>query len=719
MTLSERMQAWLAGLSRRGDLVIVTLLLAAVLMMLIPLPTFLIDILITINISISVLILLTAFYVPTPLAFSSLPSVLLIATLFRLAITISTTRLILLQADAGEIITAFGSFVVGGSVAVGLVVFLIITVAQFIVVARGAERVAEVAARFTLDALPGKQMSIDADLRNGVIDQPTARQLRRDLERESQLFGAMDGAMKFVKGDVIAGIVIILVNLIGGFTVGIVQHGMSFARAASTYSLLTVGDGLVAQIPALLVAVAAGTMVTRVGSAEGTGDLGRQITGQLLADARALGLAAIIMVGLAVVPGFPAVVFLGLGAAFGAGAYATYRRNAGKEAAMATQSAEQPEETAPALQLAQIFKAEQPSSFRVHVRLGPQLASQLPDGDCRRLIEEVRREIFGDLGVEVPAIALQTDKALPGRSLRVDIEGAPVFQAEIPSGRLLVEAEEAHLDLLDLSYERVAANAGRRRAYWVDERRVDALRQAEVSWSSASDVMAAWVAAALRRHCGHFIGIQETQRLLSGMEEDYADLVRQAQDVVPLHRSADILRRLVSENVPIHNLRLILEALVEWGQREQDGAQLTERVRFALRRQISFRAADRNNIIAAFVLQRSGEDILRASLQAASGSAFDARSQSQAQALVAEIEKAMLQTGAGIAPIALTAADIRQPLRSLLADNAIDLSVLSFAELVPEFHVQPLVMIEGRAERRGAGASITAPQREADRVAAG
>ncbi|TJX04207.1 MAG: FHIPEP family type III secretion protein, partial [Mesorhizobium sp.] len=326
MTISERLLHFLAKLSRRSDLVIAILMLVAVVMMLIPLPTFLVDILITANIAVSVLILLASFYVSHPLQFSSLPSVILIATLFRLAITITTTRLILLQADAGEIVSAFGSFVVGGSIAVGLVIFLIITVAQFIVVARGAERVAEVAARFTLDALPGKQMSIDAELRNGDIDQAEARRLRQQLERESQLFGAMDGAMKFVKGDVIAGIVIILVNLIGGFAIGTMQHDMSLSDAAVTYSLLTVGDGLVAQIPALLVAVAAGTMVTRVGSSDGTSDLGKQITSQLLRDSRALALAAVIMVGLAVVPGFPSLVFLILGACFGAGAYAINRR---------------------------------------------------------------------------------------------------------------------------------------------------------------------------------------------------------------------------------------------------------------------------------------------------------------------------------------------------------------------------------------------------------
>jgi type III secretion protein V len=320
MAMSDKLARILAFISRRGDLVVGILVLVAVVMMIIPLPTALVDVLITSNIAASVLILLTALYITRPIEFSSLPSVILVATLFRLAITITTARLVLLQADAGEIVNAFGSFVIGSNIAVGLVMFLIITVAQFVVITKGSERVAEVAARFSLDALPGKQMSIDSDLRNGDINQAEARRLRRALERESHLYGAMDGAAKFVKGDAIASLIVVLVNLLGGLAVGTLQHGMSLMAATETYSRLTVGDGLVAQIPALLVSVAAGTVVTRVGSDERS-DLGTDIVSQLVNNARALGLAAGVMLGLAFIPGFPPSGFLLLAALFVAAAY--------------------------------------------------------------------------------------------------------------------------------------------------------------------------------------------------------------------------------------------------------------------------------------------------------------------------------------------------------------------------------------------------------------
>ncbi|RWC62423.1 MAG: EscV/YscV/HrcV family type III secretion system export apparatus protein [Mesorhizobium sp.] len=700
MTMSERLLQFLARLSRRSDLVIALLLLVAVVMMLIPLPTFLVDILITANIAISVLILLASFYVSHPLQFSSLPSVILIATLFRLAITITTTRLILLQADAGEIITAFGTFVVGGSIAVGLVIFLIITVAQFIVVARGAERVAEVAARFTLDALPGKQMSIDAELRNGDIDQVEARRLRQQLERESQLFGAMDGAMKFVKGDVIAGIVIILVNLVGGFAVGTLQHDMSLGDAAATYSLLTVGDGLVAQIPALLVAVAAGTMVTRVGSADGTGDLGQQITSQLLRDSRALALAAVIMVGLAMVPGFPFIVFLMLGTCFAAGAYAVNRRTA--QESETKDIGQLPEQSGNSASLSAIPTGTLPPSYRVVVRFGIELGRSIPEPEFATLADGVRRELFGDLGVDVPAIGTQVDEMLSPRSIRIDLEGAPILDAEIPADRVLVEADATHLDLLEVTYEKGPSVAGQRKFVWVDDSDISVLKEAGFAFSTPAETAATWTGNSLRLYAGHFVGIQETRRLLSDMEPDYAELVRQAQETVPLQKIAEVLRRLVGENVPIRNLRLILEALIEWGQREQDVVLLTEYVRTSLKRQISFRSAGRNNIIAAYVLQRSAEDILRNAVQSTSTGTFLNLSDDDAQALVTEIERALGQDATDAAPVVLAAMDVRRHMRSLLMHNGIELPVLSFQELAQEFNVQPLATIAGRSGTAGA-----------------
>jgi type III secretion protein V len=713
--MPDRILPFLAKASRRADLVIAILMLVAVTMMLIPLPTELVDILITTNIAISVLVLLAALYVSHPLDFSSLPSVILVATLFRLAITITTTRLILLQADAGQIITAFGTFVVGGSIAVGLVVFLIITIAQFVVIAKGAERVAEVAARFTLDALPGKQMSIDAELRNGDIDKAEARRLRQRLERESQLFGAMDGAMKFVKGDVIAGIVIILVNLIGGFAVGTLQHGMSLGEAAATYSLLTVGDGLVAQIPALLVAVASGTMITRVAGSDGEGDLGGQIASQLLRDSRTLALASIILVGLSLVPGFPTVVFLILGAILGAGAYAIHRNAAGGDAGERRAGARpdgQEDGRVPASPAAAAGGERDGAmpTARIVVRYGK--GTSLDRAGLVEHAEGIRRRMHEDLGVELPRIGVFEDGALPAQHIRVDIEEAPVLEAELPAGRVKVEGDAANLDLIGIAYEERTAGS-RQKAIWVDAGDAPALAEAGLRFLGPAETVGEWTGEALKLYAGHFIGIQETRGLLSEAEQDYGELVKEAQEAVPLQKIAEVLRRLVAENVPIRNLRIILEALVEWGGREPDPARLAEHARAALKRQISFRAADRNRIIAAYVMQPSAEDVLESGLQETPTGAFLDLPDDQAQSILGQIGDALAGTSSGAAPVVLAKSEIRRHLRAFLVQNGIELPVLAYQELAPEFNVQPLATItsmQGQAAVRPALAPARAEE---------
>src|SRR5215469_14605857 len=450
MIMSDLSARLLAFVSRRTDLVVGMLVLVAVVMMIIPLPTPLVDVLITANIAGSMLILLTALYVTRPIEFSSMPSVILVATLFRLAITITTARLVLLQADAGEIVNAFGSFVIGGNIAVGLVMFLIITVAQFLVITKGSERVAEVAARFTLDALPGKQISIDSDLRNGDINQAEARRLRRGLERESHLYGAMDGAAKFVKGDAIVSLVVVLVNLLGGLAVGTLQHGMSLVAATETYSRLTVGDGLVAQIPALLVSVAAGTLVTRVASEE-QGDLGTDIVRQLVNNAKVLGLAGAVMIGLAFIPGFPAPAFLVLAACFVAGAYWVHRHRApagDRGAALgANGRAAEPKKVGSSDKPAEVGKVAgaEPQRLRPRARVitwvGRALADAVLAPSFENATARVRQQLLGDLGVVVPPVQLCIDEGSEAQCFHIDLEGVPVAEGEIPADCLLVESD--------------------------------------------------------------------------------------------------------------------------------------------------------------------------------------------------------------------------------------------------------------------------------------
>jgi type III secretion protein V len=723
MTMFDRLTRFLALISGRGDLVIGILVLVSVLMMILPLPTPVVDVLITSNIAASVLILLTAIYVVRPIEFSSLPSIILIATLFRLSITITTSRLVLLQADAGDIINAFGSFVIGGNLAVGLVIFLIITIAQFVVITKGSERVAEVAARFSLDALPGKQMSIDSDLRSGDITQPEARFLRRTLERESHLYGAMDGAAKFVKGDAIASVVVILVNLLGGFAVGMLQHGMSLASAAETYSLLTVGDGLVAQIPALLVSVAAGTVVTRVGS-EDRRDLGADIVAQLINNPRVLGLAAAIVFGLALIPGFPAPAFLVAGAGFAAAAFWVHGRasaNVKSTDGRPVQIADSRPPVVPASP-GEIGKQGTgnvetlPPRARVIVFVGRELLGALPTAGFSNCAERVREQLLGELGVMVPPVQLCVDDAIEPHCFHIDLEGVAVAEAEIPADSLLVEGDAVYLDLHSIPHWGDSKLAGQQPAFWVDRSHEAALSDAGVRFRLPLDVLAKCLEQTLKSYAAHFVGTMETRALLARMEPEYAELVKEAQGVAPLPKMAEILRRLAEEGVPIRNLRLILEALIEWGPREPDAVLLLEYVRVALRRQICARWADRNRVIAAYVLARSVEELVRSAVHPTTAGPFLSVSEEALRPAIESLRHLTMAQAADAKAVVLTSMDVRRHVRTLLTRNEIELPVLSFQEVAPEFSVQPLATISGQPAS-DSGSEIAGPQLAFEAVA--
>ncbi|MEJ5021486.1 type III secretion system export apparatus subunit SctV [Ochrobactrum vermis] len=698
--MMNRITRFLARARNTSDIVIAVLVLVAVSMMVIPLPTWAVDGLITLNIAFSVLILLSSLYATTPLQFSALPSAILIATLFRLAITITTTRLILLQADAGEIVTAFGNFVVGGSIAVGLIIFFIITIAQFVVIAKGAERVAEVAARFTLDALPGKQMSIDAELRNGDINQAQARAMRQTLEQESQFFGAMDGAMKFVKGDVLAGMVFIFVNLIGGLAVGVLQHEMGFAEAGMTYSLLSVGDGLVAQIPALLVAVAAGTMVTRVASSENGSDLGRQITSQLLRNSRSLIMASLIMFVLAIVPGFPMPVFIMLGLILGVAGYAMQRNQA-----------DEVKKAAEPVQLRQVSNdGDSEEHLPVYdsplvIRIGTELATDMPADLLQASQNEARGLLSSELGIDVPPVPRLVDRKLKPRQLRIDLDDVPVLEMEIPPGCVLVEEDPAHLELAGIAGDALIKIQGQRQMFLVVGDHQALLTAADIPFRPLGNSVGPLLGFVFRMYSQHFIGIQETNHLLQDLSKTSSELVTQARETMPTTKVLEVLRMLVAEGVTIRNLRVILEALIEAGNEETRA--LNEKVRMALKRQISFGAADDNHVIAAFILERSAEHDVRNALRHADTGAVLDLSDDALRSVAQQIKQLNARSTAETAPVVITAADIRPHLRALLIHHGIDISVLSYQELAFEFNVQPLGTVSGSSSGNGAQGRLT------------
>jgi type III secretion protein V len=676
----------------RSDVVIAAFMLLAVAMMIMPLPTWLVDLLIGINIAFSMLILVVAFYLTRAVDFSALPPVILLSTLFRLALSITTTRLILLEGDAGEIVQAFGEFVIAGEVLIGLVVFLIITVAQFLVITKGSERVAEVAARFTLDAMPGKQMSIDNDLRNGDIDQQEARARRSRLERESQLYGAMDGAMKFVKGDAIAGLVILFVNLFGGWMIGMVKRGMPFDEALHTYSLLTVGDGLIAQIPALLIAVAAGTVVTRVAS-EDERDLGTEIVGQLGANSRALGLTAVILGGLALVPGFPAPVFLTLSAILGAFAYRLARREQAVQRAVADPVLDSPIATPPAdPQMGPALVESDDQNCRVTLWLGSALERDLALDAVRIQAGEARQQVMDELGIELPRVGVRCDPTAAQGRIGVDIDGVPVAEASVAPGCLQVLDDTVTLSLVGFEPQNLPPLIGRRETLWVERGARTALNEAGVACRGLDEALSAYLAHTLRRYAAEFLGIQETRQLLSRMEAEYPELVKEAQRVVSLQRTSEVFRRLLDEGIALRNLRAVLEALVEWGGRDLEIHVLSEHVRAALSRQICHRYADGNRVIAAFTLTRPLEEAIRQALRR--GDRTQALPEALSRGVLSQLQGLYDGVSGNLEPVLMTSPDLRRYLRQLVVRQGLDVAVLSFQDLTREFSVQPLAPVE-------------------------
>jgi len=698
LPLGARLQRVVQVITSRNDLVLAFFLVAVIFMMILPLPTWLVDALIGINMTISAILLMVAMYLPSPLAFSSFPSVLLVTTLFRLGISIATTRLILLQGDAGHIIFTFGNFVVGGNLVVGLVVFLILTIVQFVVITKGAERVAEVAARFSLDAMPGKQMSIDGDMRAGTIDMEEAKRRRGIVEKESQLYGAMDGAMKFVKGDAIAGLIIVAVNLLGGIVIGTMQRGMTAADAAKTYSVLTIGDGLIAQIPALFIAICAGMIVTRVQSGDGPSNVGKDIGQQVMAQPRALMIAAAVALGMGLIPGMPLPVFLTLAVVIGTIGFVIMR---GTRRVVDEKTGEVTEVPAmqPAGEKPKKKATDGSEEFAPTVPLLMDVAAGLQQAfDAEVLNEEllkIRRALYFDLGVPFPGIQLRFNEGLPPESYNILLSEVPVSQGRLRPGYLLVRESTANLAALQIAYEEDRKFLPHIPTLWVDGALREPLSRAGIPFMDPSQVLTYHLAFVLKKYSADFIGIQETRFLLSAMEGRFPDLVKESTRVLPIQKIAEILQRLVSEDISVRNLRAILESLIEWGQKEKDSVLLTEYVRSTLKRHISYKYSSGQNILPAYLLAPSIEDTVRGAVRQTSAGSYLSLDPAVSKRLVESIKKTVGDIGGNAQrPVLLTSMDIRRYMRKMIEQDLYDLPVLSYQELTQEINIQPLARID-------------------------
>ncbi|CAK0749603.1 Low calcium response locus protein D [Gammaproteobacteria bacterium] len=689
-----RLQSLLLAVTRRSDLMLAALLVAVIFMMILPLPLLVVDTLIAMNLGLSAVLLMVAIYLPSPLSLSSFPSLLLITTLFRLSLSISTSRLILIQADAGQIIFTFGNFVIAGNLIVGMVIFMIITIVQFIVITKGTERVAEVGARFTLDAMPGKQMSIDSDMRAGLIDIDEARRRRNVLEKESQLYGSMDGAMKFVKGDAIASLIIVFVNILGGVSIGVLQRGMEAGAALQIYSILTVGDGLISQIPALFISVTAGIIVTRVTQNENS-NLGEEIGAQLLGQPRAILIAAVIMVGFALIPGFPSPVFLALGALAGLVGFTLTRKPSAEEP---TDAASILTAAAPAGQKPSTRKLTDQEEFAPTVPLILDLAAglqpHLPLVSLNDELIQVRRALFYDLGVPFPGIHLRFNESLPAESYRILLNEVPVSQGRVRPDWLLVREGGERLAMLDIASEHDKPFLPRIETLWVSMAQKSTLDKIEIPYFEPVRILTFHLSHTLKRYADEFVGIQETRYLLDQMEARMPELVKEVQRVLPVPKIAEILQRLVSEEISIRNLRSILGSLLEWGQKEKDPILLTEYVRGSLKRYITYKHSAGQNILPAYIFEPSVEETVRSGIRQTSAGSYLALDPKVSRKIVDNVKRA-----AGDfyrrpqRPALITSMDIRRYLRKMIEADLPELPVLSYQELSAEVTVQPIARV--------------------------
>ncbi len=701
------------NLLKGSNFALALLLVAIIGMMIVPLPPSVLNILIAMNLTVGVILITVAIYIPGAISLSVFPSLLLITTLFRLGINISTTRAILRFADAGDIIEAFGNFVVGGDYVVGFVIFLIITIVQFLVITKGAERVAEVAARFTLDAMPGKQMSIDADMRAGILDADQARQKRMAIQKESQLYGAMDGAMKFVKGDAIAGIVITLINIIGGLIIGVMMRDMTLSQSAQVFSLLSIGDGLVSQIPALLISICSGIVITRVTSEEKDANLGKEIGGQILAQPVALMITAGVLVLMSFIPGFPRFTFLIISLLVGIIGYTVWSTSAGKKRRRRKAAApgEEVESTT-------IAPATTPTAIPGHqaitgggvdkyqltlpaiLETGSMLSSQIEQAErglsfIDEMIPKMRQALYADLGVRFPGVHVRTHSTmLATDEYAILLNEVPVVRGKILSGHLLTNESEENLRRYNLPFTSYKNSLGMP-SLWVEAKHEPLLQRAGIKYWDPLKVVILHLSYFYRYYANEFLGIQEVKGMIEFMEKSFPDLVKEVTRLIPLQKLTDIFKRLIQEQVSVKDLRTIMESLAEWAQTEKDTVLLTEYIRSSMKRYISFKYSQGQSVLSVYILDPEIEDMVRGAIKQTSAGSYLALDPDAVQLILQGIRNTVATPPPGAqSPVMLTAIDVRRFVRKLIEMEFPDISVVSYQEIIPEIRIQPLGRIQ-------------------------
>ena len=687
----------LKSLGRRG-LGAPVIMLAALAMLMLPLPPFLLDMLFSFNIALSLVILLAVIYVMRPLEFAAFPTVVLMATLLRLALNIASTRVVLLHGHdgpgaAGKVIEAFGEFVIGGNFAVGLVVFAILTIINFVVVTKGATRVSEVTARFTLDAMPGKQMAIDADLNAGLLNQEQARDRRQEVREEADFYGSMDGASKFVRGDATAGILILIINIVGGFFVGIFQHGLSAGEAAKTYTLLTIGDGLVAQVPSLMLSIATAVIVTRVSKST---DMGKQLLGQLFGQPRALAVAGVVLGVMGLIPGMPNIAFLLLGGTCGGAAWLMIKRDREAVERVAKAAAEVPPPATPTERLElgwEDVASVDPLGLEVGYRLIP-LVDTHQGGELMGRIKSVRRKLSQELGFLVPPVHIRDNLDLGPNTYRISLMGVPMGESEVHNDRLLaINPGRVQEGLQGIATRDPAFGL---EALWIEPGQRETAQSLGYTVVDPATVVATHLSHILQSHAHELLGHQDVQQLLDRLAQTTPKLV---EDLVPKRLSlgvvVKVMQNLLAERVPIRNMRSIVESLAEHAGQSQDPGALSAAVRVALGRQIVQEISGLGTEIPVITLAPELEQILLGSLAngGVAGAAVEPGLADRLQQGVADA--ARTQEMSGEPAVLLVAPQLRPWLARFTRHVAQNLHVLAYNE-VPDNRRVRLVQALGR-----------------------
>ncbi len=679
--------------SRSSDVLMATAVVGILVFMVIPLPTIMLDLLLAFNITFALVILLVGMYILRPLELSAFPSILLLATLFRLSLNVASTRIILLNGHeghlaAGKVIQAFGAFVVGGNYVVGIIVFFILVIINFLVITKGAGRIAEVAARFTLDAMPGKQMSIDADLNAGIIDEAEAKRRREMIAREAEYYGAMDGANKFVRGDAIAGIIITLINIFGGLAIGVLQNEMSFSGAAQNYTLLTVGDGLVTQIPALVISTAAGIVVSRAGSES---SLGKEITSQVLVQHRAIGIAAGVIFGFGLVPGLPTLPFIVLSLMAAGLAYAVYAAERKADEDLQAQQMIEPQPAA----VEQIESIPPLDILAIEVGYGLiPLVDADQNGELLNRIKSIRRQFAHDIGIIVSPIHIQDNIALKPGEYKILLKGNEVGHGELMANyHLAMDPGTATEQVEGISTREPTYGLP---AIWVKGRGKEKAMASGYTVVDPATVLTTHLSDVIRRYAYELVGRQEVQQMLDNIKKTHPKVVEElVPNLLPLGAVVKVLQNLLREQVPIRDLLAVLETLGDWSPAVKDTDLLTEYVRQTLSRTITRIHLTDDGSLPVMTLGHQLESKLAGSIQQTDQGRFMAVDpgtiESLVQRLAGELEKFVTE---GLRPILLCSANLRQPLKKMLDRYIPEMVILAYEEILPNTQIRTLGVVE-------------------------